>query len=137
MAAAAAASAATAPAAGIDETYRLADRYERPHGRVYITGTQALVRIMLAQAEADRAAGRRTAGLVSGYRGSPLGAVDQEFWRAAKLVEQAGIRFQPAINEDLAATIVLGSQQAEIDPERTVDGVFAMWYGKGPGVDRS
>jgi indolepyruvate ferredoxin oxidoreductase len=121
----------------IDESYRLTDRYERPSGRIYVTGTQALVRIMLAQAEADRAAGRRTAGLVSGYRGSPLGAVDQEFWRAAKLVEKVGIRFQPAINEDLAATIVLGSQQAETDPERTVDGVFAMWYGKGPGVDRS
>src|SRR3954454_1424326 len=89
------ATAAAASTVGIDEAYRLTDRYERPSGRVYITGTQALVRIMLAQAEADRAAGRRTAGLVSGYRGSPLGAVDQEFWRAANLVEKAGIRFQP------------------------------------------
>ena len=105
--------------------------------RVYLTGTQALVRALVLQAEADRAAGVRTAGFVSGYRGSPLGAVDQELWRAKDKLAQAGVRFQPGVNEDLAAVAVLGTQKVETDPERTVDGVFALWYGKGPGVDRS
>ena len=105
--------------------------------RIYLTGTQALVRATLMQAERDRAAGLNTAGFVSGYRGSPLGAVDQEMWRSADRLRDAGIRFQPGINEDLAATAVLGTQKVESDPERTVDGVWALWYGKGPGVDRS
>ncbi|RUT67524.1 hypothetical protein D0817_25995, partial [Flavobacterium cupreum] len=81
--------------------------------------------------------GLNTAGFISGYRGSPLGAVDQEAWRASALLQKSGIEFLPAINEDLAATAVLGSQQVGTDPQRTVDGVFGMWYGKGPGVDRS
>ncbi|MEZ5649487.1 MAG: indolepyruvate ferredoxin oxidoreductase family protein [Burkholderiaceae bacterium] len=117
--------------------YALDDRYRKREGRVFLTGTQALVRVMLDQARRDRAAGLNTGGFVSGYRGSPLGAVDLELWRAEKAIRDAGIEFLPAVNEDLAATAVLGSQQVETDPNRTVDGVFALWYGKGPGVDRA
>ncbi len=121
----------------LDYSYELADRYRRQEGRVFLSGTQALLRILLAQAALDRQAGRNTAGFVSGYRGSPLGGFDQELWRAKKLLEEARIEFLPAVNEDLAATAVLGSQQVETDPDRKFDGVFALWYGKGPGVDRS
>ena len=117
--------------------YRLEDRYTQQSGRVFMTGTQALVRIVLDQARRDRAAGRKTAGFVSGYRGSPLGGVDLEFWKIRERLAESGIEFLPAVNEDLAATAVLGSQQVETNPGRTVDGVFAMWYGKGPGVDRA
>jgi indolepyruvate ferredoxin oxidoreductase len=124
-------------ARAIDWSYRLEDRYARSDGRVFMTGTQALVRLMLEQAAADREAGLNTAGFVSGYRGSPLGGLDQEFWKAERLLKPAGIRFQPAINEDLAATAILGTQQVESDPKAKVQGVFSLWYGKGPGVDRS
>ncbi|MCZ8186247.1 MAG: indolepyruvate ferredoxin oxidoreductase family protein [Beijerinckiaceae bacterium] len=119
------------------EAYRLEDRYTAREGRVFLTGTQALVRILLDQARRDRAAGLDTAGFVSGYRGSPLGAVDQELWRAKELIAQERITFLPAVNEDLAATAVLGSQQVETQPGRQVQGVFGLWYGKGPGVDRA
>ena len=119
------------------DNYELEDRYRRESGRVFLTGTQALVRIALMQRTADRAAGLNTAGFISGYRGSPLGAVDQELWRAKSFLEENNIEFLPAVNEDLAATAVLGSQQVETDPDKTVDGVFGIWYGKGPGVDRS
>ncbi|WFE70053.1 indolepyruvate ferredoxin oxidoreductase family protein [Halomonas sp. M1] len=119
------------------DDYELADRYSRGEGRVFLTGTQALVRIALRQAELDRRDGRHTAGLISGYRGSPLGGVDQEIWRAKAAMASHKIDFVPAINEDLAATMMLGCQQVETDPERQVDGVFGMWYGKGPGVDRA
>ncbi|MFD3190547.1 indolepyruvate ferredoxin oxidoreductase family protein [Sedimentitalea sp. HM32M-2] len=118
-------------------TYQLDDRYARDRGRVFLTGTQALARIMLDQARRDRSAGLNTAGFISGYRGSPLGALDLELWRARDRLQAAGITFMPAINEDLGATAVLGAQQASLDPECTVQGVFSMWYGKGPGVDRS
>ncbi|MCB1342268.1 MAG: pyruvate ferredoxin oxidoreductase, partial [Pseudooceanicola sp.] len=118
-------------------TYKLSDRYDLPKGRVFLTGTQALVRIMLDQARRDRAAGLNTAGYVSGYRGSPLGGVDLEMWKNKARLEQARVTFQPAVNEDLGATLVLGSQQAVLHPGVEVEGVFAMWYGKGPGVDRS
>ncbi|GHE06124.1 MFS transporter [Defluviimonas sp. 20V17] len=117
--------------------YQLEDRYTRTEGRVFLTGTQALVRILLDQARRDRAAGLNTAGFVSGYRGSPLGAVDLEMWRAAKRLEAARITFMPAVNEDLGATAVLGAQQAVLDPDCEVEGIFSMWYGKGPGIDRS
>lgn len=117
--------------------YRLDDRYTAPSGRVFMTGTQALARIMLDQARRDRAAGMNTAGFISGYRGSPLGGLDQELWRIADRLDQARIRFLPAVNEDLGATAVLGAQQAHLDPQAQVEGVFSMWYGKGPGVDRS
>jgi indolepyruvate ferredoxin oxidoreductase len=119
------------------DNYELIDRYRRESGRVFLTGTQALVRIPLMQRTLDRAAGLNTAGFVSGYRGSPLGAVDQELWRAKSFLDENDIEFLPAVNEDLAATAILGSQQVETDPHKTVDGVFGIWYGKGPGVDRA
>ncbi|MGJ8625840.1 MAG: indolepyruvate ferredoxin oxidoreductase family protein [Sulfitobacter sp.] len=117
--------------------YRLDDRYTQTKGRVFMTGTQALARIMLDQARRDRAAGLNTAGFVSGYRGSPLGGLDQELWRMAERLDHAGVKFLPAVNEDLGATAILGAQQAHLDPHAEVEGVFSMWYGKGPGVDRS
>jgi len=117
--------------------YQLSDRYRFTTGKIYLTGTQALVRIMLDQARRDREAGLTTAGFVSGYRGSPLGAVDREMWQAEDQLKSHNVTFMPAINEDLAATAVLGAQQAALDPDCSVEGVFSMWYGKGPGVDRS
>ena len=117
--------------------YRLSDRYDLGEGRVFLTGTQALVRIMLDQARRDRQAGLKTAGFVSGYRGSPLGALDLEFWRIKDLLKDKNITFMPAINEDLGATAVLGAQQASLDHACQFEGVFSMWYGKGPGLDRS
>jgi indolepyruvate ferredoxin oxidoreductase len=120
----------------LDE-YALTDRYTRRSGRVLLTGTQALVRILLEQRDRDHADGLNSAGFVSGYRGSPLGGVDLELWRAKQFLADRRIEFLPAINEDLAATAVLGSQQVETHPRREVDGVFGLWYGKGPGVDRS
>lgn len=126
----------TAPNPAFD-TYQLDDRYARTEGRVFLTGTQALARIMLDQARRDRAAGLNTAGFVSGYRGSPLGALDLELWRAKARLKDARITFMPAVNEDLGATAVLGAQQASLDPHCEVEGVFSMWYGKGPGVDQA
>jgi indolepyruvate ferredoxin oxidoreductase len=120
----------------VDLSYALEDKYARERGRIYLSGVQALVRLPLVQAWRDRKAGLRTAGFVSGYRGSPLGGYDQELWRARKHLEQAGVRFQPGLNEDLAATMVWGTQQVSLFPGAKYDGVFAIWYGKGPGVDR-
>ncbi len=117
--------------------YQLADGLRALRGTVWLTGTQALVRLMLMQRALDDAAGLKTAGFVSGYRGSPLGMVDQQMWKAAKLLDAAQVQFLPAINEDLAATACLGTQRVALDPKRTHDGVYAMWYGKGPGVDRA
>eukprot|EP01034_Spumella_vulgaris_P004372 gene4372-5574_t len=128
---------ATIQPALADPDYALSDNLTRAHGRVFLTGTQALVRLLCMQKVCDDAQGLSTGGFVSGYRGSPLGAVDQELWRASKLLAQHNVEFLPAINEELGATAVLGSQQVEADPTRKVDGVFAMWYGKGPGVDRA
>src|SRR6202008_5124367 len=119
------------------DIYQLADRYEREHGRVFLTGTQAIVRIVLDQARRDRMSGLDTAGFISGYRGSPLGGIPLEFWRIKHQLKAQRIEFLPAVNEDLAATAVLGSQQVETQTDREVDGVFGLWYGKGPGVDRS
>ncbi|MGA8205975.1 MAG: hypothetical protein WB812_15770, partial [Woeseiaceae bacterium] len=119
------------------DDYELTDRYRRESGRVFLTGTQALVRIPLMQRALDRAAGLNTAGFIAGYRGSPLGAYDQELWRAKSYLDHNDIRFLPAVNEDLAATAILGTQQVETDPHKTVEGVFGIWYGKGPGVDRA
>lgn len=115
----------------------LADRYTVRHGQVVITGVQALVRLMLVQAERDKAAGMNTAGFVSGYRGSPLGTLDTAFASARDAVAQANILVKPAINEEMAATAIAGSQQIEASPGARVDGVFALWYGKGPGFDRA
>jgi len=117
--------------------YQLSDHLWARSGAIYLTGTQALVRLLVMQRERDAAAGLNTQGFISGYRGSPLGMVDQAVWKAGKKFLEAGIRFVPAINEELAATQVLGTQRVESDPERTVEGVFGMWYGKGPGVDRA
>ena len=119
------------------DDYDLQDRYRRDEGRVFLTGTQALVRLPMVQRALDRRNGLNTAGFISGYRGSPLGGYDQELWRARPFMEQQQIDFLPAINEDLAATAVLGTQQVEIDEGREVDGVFSIWYGKGPGIDRA
>lgn len=118
-------------------TYQLSDRYTAQSGRVFLTGTQALVRVMFDQARRDRAQGLNTAGFVSGYRGSPLGALDLELWKARASCEQERIEFLPAVNEDLGAAAVLGAQQAPLNKGCDVDGLFSMWYGKGPGVDRS
>jgi indolepyruvate ferredoxin oxidoreductase len=115
----------------------LEDKYTLQSGRIYLSGIQALVRLPLLQRARDRAAGRNTAGFISGYRGSPLGGYDNALWRAQRLLEQNDIRFQPGLNEDLAATAVWGSQQVGLFPGAKVEGVFGIWYGKGPGVDRS
>ncbi|SDX48942.1 indolepyruvate ferredoxin oxidoreductase family protein [Roseicitreum antarcticum] len=115
----------------------LNDRFDLEKSPVLLNGTQALVRLMLAQAARDRMAGLNTAGFVTGYRGSPLGAVDSQMNRAQKQLMAANVRFQEGLNEDLAATALWGSQQAELRGEGKYDGVFGMWYGKGPGVDRS
>jgi indolepyruvate ferredoxin oxidoreductase len=115
----------------------LDDKYALESGQVYVTGTQALVRLLLEQRRRDLAAGLNTAGYVSGYRGSPLANVDREMWRAGEFLERHHIRFQPGVNEDLAATAIWGTQQVGFFPGAKYDGVFAMWYGKGPGVDRT
>jgi indolepyruvate ferredoxin oxidoreductase len=116
---------------------QLDDKYDLGHNRIFVTGFQALVRLCLMQKELDRRNRLNTAGYVTGYRGSPLGGLDGQFMRAAKFLETSDIRFQGGINEDLAATAIWGSQQAELRGEGKYDGVFAMWYGKGPGVDRT
>src|SRR5881394_2880785 len=116
---------------------RLDDWYRFEPGTLFITGLQALVRLLLAQGFRDRAAGLHTAGFVSGYRGSPLGGLDRELWRAQEFLDAAEIRFEPGLNEDLAATSIWGSQQTNLFAGARYDGVFSLWYGKGPGVDRS
>src|SRR6204780_2804444 len=116
---------------------KLDDKYDLGRNQVFVTGFQALVRLCLMQKELDRRNDLNTAGYVSGYRGSPLGGLDSQFLRAAPFLEKSDIRFQGGINEDLAATAIWGSQQAELRGEGKYDGVFGMWYGKGPGVDRT
>jgi len=115
----------------------LEDRFDLEKSPVLLNGTQALVRLMLMQNWRDAKAGLNTAGLVTGYRGSPLGAVDLQMMKAEKLLTASGIVFQPGQNEDLAATALWGAQQAELRGEGRYDGVFGLWYGKGPGVDRT
>ncbi len=116
---------------------KLSDRFDLTKSPVLLNGTQALVRLMLMQKARDAKAGLNTAGYVTGYRGSPLGAVDLQMARAEKLLTESDVQFQPGLNEDLAATAIWGSQQAELRGEGKYEGVFALWYGKGPGVDRS
>lgn len=111
-------------------------KYAATEERVYLSGNQALVRLTVEQARRDRAAGLKTAGFISGYRGSPLGHLDQDFTRAKPLLEGLDIRFQPGVNEDMAANAVWGTQQIGFFDPR-FDGVFGMWYSKGPGIDRS
>ncbi len=116
----------------------LDDKFLLTEGRVFITGVQALLRVLIDQHRLDKAAGLNTAGFVSGYRGSPLGGLDQQAHRAGKFLKEAEVVFKEGINEDLAATAVWGSQQANLFPEAAkYDGVFGMWYGKAPGVDRT
>jgi indolepyruvate ferredoxin oxidoreductase len=114
----------------------LDQKYTQSTGHVFLTGIQALVRLPMAQIRRDRAAGLNTAGFISGYRGSPLGGYDQQLVAARKHLEQYNIKFQPGVNEDLAATAVWGSQQLNLSPGASHDGVVGIWYGKGPGVDR-
>ena len=120
-----------------DGQVALADKYDLARKRIFISGSQAIVRLLLMQKERDRRAGLNTAGFISGYRGSPVGGLDQQFMRAGKELRAADVVFQPGLNEDLAATAIWGAQQAEMRGEGKYDGVFAVWYGKGPGVDRS
>ena len=115
----------------------LDDKYTLDEGRIFLNGTQALVRLALMQRRRDMAAGLNTAGYVTGYRGSPLGGIDREFGRAKGFLRDHHIKFHPAVNEDLAATALWGSQQVNMFEGARYDGVFGIWYGKGPGVDRS
>jgi len=121
----------------VNTSYELEDRYRQASGRVYVTGTQALVRLPLVQHQRDRGAGLKTAGFISGYPGSPLGGYDQALNQGRAFLAENDVHFQPGLNEDLAATSVWGTQQASIMPGMRYDGVFSIWYGKGPGVDRS
>jgi indolepyruvate ferredoxin oxidoreductase len=121
----------------MSQTITLDDKYVLESGRVYLTGTQALVRLPMMQRQRDQAAGLNTAGYISGYRGSPLGGFDQALWQAKRFIKNNHIEFQPGVNEDLAATALWGTQQIHLYPGARYDGVFGMWYGKGPGVDRS
>ncbi len=115
----------------------LEDRWSAPEGWFYMTGMQALVRLPIQQRLRDEAAGLNTGGYISGYRGSPLGRYDIELWRADAILKQHNIVFRPGLNEDLAATAIWGAQHLTSFPGAMVDGVFGVWYGKGPGVDRS
>ena len=108
-----------------------------PSPRKFLSGIQALAQLPILQRQRDLAAGRDTAGFISGYRGSPIGGLDQTLWEDKARLEAHRIKFQPGLNEDLAATAVWGSQQVNLFEGATCDGVFALWYGKGPGVDRS
>lgn len=115
----------------------LGDKFDLSRERIFLSGSQAVIRMMLMQRERDRLTGLNTAGFVSGYRGSPLGGLDLQLWKAKNQLETSGIVFQPGLNEELAATACWGSQQTELLGEGTHDGIFSVWYGKGPGVDRS
>ncbi|MBU6511736.1 MAG: indolepyruvate ferredoxin oxidoreductase family protein [Betaproteobacteria bacterium] len=119
------------------ETIRLDDKYTLESGRAFMSGIHALVRLPLLQRKRDQLEGLRTAGFISGYRGSPLGGYDQALWKARKLLAENDVVFQPGVNEELAATALWGSQQLDLYPQsKRFDGVFGIWYGKGPGVDR-
>lgn len=115
----------------------LDDKYRLNQTKAYITGIEALVRLPILQHQRDQERGLKTAGFVSGYRGSPLGGVDQAMWKAETFLKDHDIKFVPGVNEDLAATAVRGSQEVGLVPDSQFDGVFGMWYGKGPGLDRS
>ena len=126
----------TALPAGLAEV-RLADRFDLSKTSVLLTGAQAVARLLIAQKERDRRAGFNTGGFISGYRGSPVGGLDLQFARLKDLFKANDIHFEPGLNEELAATAIWGAQQAEMRGEGRFDGVFGLWYGKGPGVDRS
>lgn len=124
------------PAAGGLQEVSLEDKYIARSGQIYLSGIQALVRLPLMQRWRDREAGLNTAGFVSGYRGSPLGGLDEALWKAKAHLDANQVKFQPGINEEMAATAVWGTQQVGLIGPSPYDGVYAMWYGKGPGVDR-
>ena len=115
---------------------KLADRFDLSKTSVMLNGAQAIARLLIMQKERDRRAGLNTGGFVSGYRGSPLGGLDLQFVALAKLFQANDVHFEPGLNEELAATAIWGAQQAEMRGEGKFDGVFGLWYGKGPGVDR-
>src|ERR1700723_148938 len=125
----------TAPATELTEI-KLADRFDLSKTSVLLTGAQAVARLLIAQKERDRRAGFNTGGFISGYRGSPVGGLDLQFARLKDLFKANDIHFEPGLNEELAATAIWGAQQAEMRGEGRFDGVFSLWYGKGPGVDR-
>ncbi|MFI4940404.1 MAG: indolepyruvate ferredoxin oxidoreductase family protein, partial [Burkholderiales bacterium] len=114
----------------------LNDKYALERGRAFMTGTQAIIRLPILQRQRDLVAGLNTAGFISGYRGSPLGSVDQTAVKAKKYLDAHHVKFHPGVNEDLAATSIWGTQQVGLFPGARYEGVFGMWYGKGPGVDR-
>ncbi len=116
---------------------KLDDKFDLSKSQIFLTGTQAIVRLTLMQHSRDEREGLNTAGYVTGYRGSPVGGLDLQFMKSVKYTQPANVRFEPGINEDLAATAIWGAQQAEMRGEGAYDGVFSIWYGKGPGVDRS
>ncbi len=120
------------------ETVTLDDKYSLDYGRAFMSGVQALVKLPMLQRLRDQLQGKNTAGFISGYRGSPLGGYDQALWKAEKYLKAQNIVFQPGVNEELAATALWGTQQLGFSPPGTnkFDGVFGIWYGKGPGVDR-
>src|SRR5690349_17218430 len=115
----------------------LSDKYQLAEGQIFLTGVQALVRLPLLQRVLDRAAGLNTAGYVTGYPGSPLASYDIQLRQAESTLKEGGVRFEPGLNEDLAMTAIWGTQQGEVRGDSLYDGVFAMWYGKGAGLDRS
>ncbi len=117
-------------------THHLDDKYTARSGRAFMNGTQALVRLPMVQLQRDKAQGLDTGAFITGYRGSPIGAYDQQLQRAAQFLEPSGVVFQPGVNEELAATAIWGSQQVQLSSEANKDGVVGIWYGKGPGVDR-
>src|SRR5580693_1318302 len=121
----------TQPAVSLD------DKYLQLTGRVFISSNQALVRLPLDQARRDRAAGLKTAGYISGYRGSPLGVYDSALWAAQRLLDAHAIRFVPGLNEELAVSAIRGTQELDWFGKSGLDGVFGLWYGKGIGVDRA
>ena len=114
----------------------LDDKYVAESGQVFMTGIQALVRLPMLQQRRDERAGLTTGTFISGYRGSPLGSVDQQLWQAREFLGRHRVHFQPGVNEELAATAVWGSQQTNLFGDNEIDGVVGIWYGKGPGVDR-
>ena len=117
-----------APATSLLRDVAIDDKYALDAGRVYLTGVQALVRLLMLQRQRDKLAGLNTGGFVSGYRGSPLGGLDQALWKASAFLDRANVKFQPGLNEDLAATSIWGTQQVNLHPGATVDGVFSMWW---------
>ena len=120
------------------ETVTLDDKYSLDTGHAFMSGVQALVKLPMLQRQRDALQGKNTAGFISGYRGSPLGSYDQSLWKAKAYLQAQNIVFQPGVNEELAATALWGTQQLGFSPagSNRFDGVFGIWYGKGPGVDR-